>query len=176
MPRCPVCKTQTELIKYENVPIHSCGSCGGHWLSELKLGAIVERRDVAMPDAVKRKMVELADASNSTGELWCLGCGTAMAKEFFRGWPRIQLDRCPKCQGLWLDRGELEKCQIFWEYVRDHPEGEKSEAALRVAALEAEWAHRRQEQHATLARLQELPRMRHGTAAALAAMFGLAGA
>ena len=143
MPRCPLCKTQTELVKYEGVPVQNCGTCGGYWVTKAKLDVILAKREVVMPEAVQRKMVEIADAANSVQELWCMTCGTAMRREQFKYWPDIQLDRCPKCKGIWLDRGELEKCQIYWEYVQDHPESPDANRAQRLAALGARWEIRK---------------------------------
>ena len=146
MARCPVCKTQTQLIKYENVPVQSCGSCGGHWLTDAKLDVILKRRDVVMPEPVQQRMMDIADASDSKGVLCCMMCGTEMVKQQFKFWSEITLDRCPKCNGLWLDRGELEKCQIYWEYAQDHPEQwEGRELAEREALLDAQWKQRRHE-------------------------------
>ena len=144
MPRCPLCKTQCDRIDYEGVSIYNCGSCGGHWLSGARLGVILRRREYELPEPVKQKMMEIADASNTTKKLMCLTCGREMVKEQFKHWPDIQIDRCPKCNGIWLDRGELEKCQIYWEYAQDHPEEwENSDLVARKALLEAELQSRR---------------------------------
>ena len=146
MPRCPVCKVQADLIKYEGVPIYNCGSCGGHWVNQARLDVILQRRELVMPDPVKQKMIAIADASNSTHKLWCITCGREMLKEQFKHWPEIQIDRCSKCNGIWLDRGELEKCQIYWEHLQDHPEEWDSLGAVaRKALLEAQLDQRRAE-------------------------------
>ena len=146
MPRCPLCTTQCDRIDYEGVAIYNCGTCGGHWLSQARLDVIINRREYEMPEPVKQKMIELADASNTTGPLTCHTCGKTMLKEQFKHWPEIQIDRCPKCNGLWLDRGELEKCQIFWEYLQDHPDQwENQDLITRRALLEAELKNRQAE-------------------------------
>lgn len=147
MPRCPKCKTQAAQIKYENVPIYHCGDCGGHWLTNpQRLELILERREVVMPEPVKQKMMDIADASDSKGVLWCMPCAKEMIKEQFKHWPEIQIDRCPKCGGIWLDQGELEKCQIYWEYAQDHPEEWEGQSLIeRKALLNAEWQKRKSE-------------------------------
>jgi Zn-finger nucleic acid-binding protein len=117
--RCPVCKTPTDLIQYERIPVYNCGSCGGYWVTKAKLDLILMRREVQMPEAVQKKMIEIANASNSTAQLCCLTCGSVMKRGRFKRWPDIQIDVCPKCQHIWLDRGELEKCQIYWERAQD---------------------------------------------------------
>ena len=122
MPRCPKCKRQCDPIRYEGVRIYNCGPCGGHWMEEARLSVILERREIDMPDPVKREMVRIAEESDSAQQLWCITCGCAMKKDAFKHWPEIQLDYCERCGGIWLDRGELEKCQIYWECMRDHPE------------------------------------------------------
>lgn len=143
MPRCPKCRSATDLIKYEGVSIHNCGVCGGHWLNDLKFDRILNTREVVMPEAVQQKMIAMADAANSQERLFCWTCGKQMVKESFKHWPEIQLDRCPGCNGLWLDQGELEKCQIYWEHMQDNPDSETAQRAARLGELDAQWAQRK---------------------------------
>lgn len=143
MPRCPVCKIVCEQIKYEGVPIYNCGSCGGHWLSQARLDVIVHRREYQMPEEVQKKIIEIAKHSNTTRKLLCLSCAREMRKIHFKHWSDIMLDQCPKCGGIWFDQCELEKCQIYWEYLQDHPEEwDKLGAVTRKALLEAEFQER----------------------------------
>jgi len=100
MPRCPLCKKQCEQISYERVPIYSCGECGGHWLTKARLDVIISRREYEMPEAVQKKMIEIADASNTEAKLLCQSCGKEMLKERFKHWDDIEIDRCPKCDGM----------------------------------------------------------------------------
>lgn len=145
MPRCPNCKLQAMPIEYEGVRIYHCGGCGGHWMSPERLEVILERRELSMPEAVRQKMWDIAESSNSTGTLWCFSCGTEMVKEAFLYWDEIRVDRCPKCRGLWLDRGELELCQVFWEYAQDNPQQwSGGDAVTRVAELNARLRIRRE--------------------------------
>ncbi len=42
----------------------------------------------------------------------CPRCKTALRIEDYRG---IEVDRCPQCQGMWLDYGELDQLRTrFW--------------------------------------------------------------
>lgn len=146
MPRCPVCRVQCDPISYEGTRIYNCGSCGGHWLSAARLDVILSRREITMPEPVQQKMMDIADASNSTQRLLCMTCGCEMVKEAFRYWDDIQIDRCRKCGGIWLDKGELEKCQIYWEYAQDHPEQwENADTITRKALLCAQLDQQRRD-------------------------------
>lgn len=40
------------------------------------------------------------------GEMDCPTCGVALVMSDRQG---IEIDYCPKCRGVWLDRGELDK-------------------------------------------------------------------
>ena len=137
MPHCPLCKTQCLPLDHEGVNIFNCGGCGGNWLTIQQLDAICRQRTVEMPEPVRQKFMDIADAANSTQVLWCLNCGCAMRKTQFRIWNDIMLDQCPKCLRLWLDRGELEKCQIYWQYLEDHPEQWENNAAVQLAMRKA---------------------------------------
>lgn len=138
MPRCPSCKLQAAPISYEGVRIYHCGGCGGHWMAPERLDVILERREVCMPKPVRDAMWNIAEEHNRVEQLWCFSCGTPMVKEAFRYWDEIRVDRCEKCGGLWLDRGELELCQIFWEYARDNPQHwQNQDVIARKAELEA---------------------------------------
>ena len=73
----------------------------------------------------------------------CLRCGVIMHKEQFKDWPEIVIDRCGQCQAIWLDPGELEKIQIYWEYAQDHPDQEYLDQVAKKAALDLEWQKRK---------------------------------
>ncbi len=143
MNRCPKCKTATHRVHYEGAPLRICGQCGGYWVGDLALKAIANRREMRFDNAVKEKFLQLAEQSNSTDPLLCLSCGKYMIKERFKDWDDIVIDRCMSCGGIWLDPGELEKIQIYWEYFQDHPEESNIDVIERRAILEAQLAQRR---------------------------------
>lgn len=144
MPRCPKCKTQAEPVEYEGVQVYNCGGCGGYWMSPQRLKVIVERRDQVLPEPVRQAMMDMADAHNTVERLTCFTCARPMKREQFRDWNDIQLDYCQHCNGIWLDRGELEKCQIYWEYAQDNPSAEYNEQQDKRAKIELELAKRKQ--------------------------------
>jgi Zn-finger nucleic acid-binding protein len=142
--RCPACKVQLTVMKYEGANVYHCGTCGGNMVNEQRLERICDAREINMPEAVRQKMMDIADEHHRPEKLWCMSCGTEMDRIPFKFWNDIQIDRCPKCRNIWLDKGELEKCQIYWEYMQDNPEqwGEGS-AFERRAALDAELVKRK---------------------------------
>ena len=58
-------------------------------------------------EACAQEMALLVEASADSQKL-CPSDGQKMAKEIAH---MLVIDRCPKCQGVWLDGGELERIQ-----------------------------------------------------------------
>ena len=58
----------------------------------------------------------------------------------------VRADLCGQCGGYWLDPGELEKIQIYWEYAQDNPDPDYLDATARKAELLAKWQQRRARQ------------------------------
>jgi len=145
MNRCPKCKIQTTRTEYEGASVRMCGECGGYWVTPIALKAIANRRETTFSEPVKERFLQLAEQSNSTEQLACLSCGKFMVKENFKDWDDIVIDRCTKCGGIWLDPGELEKIQIYWEYFQDHPEQSNMDAIAKRALLTEVMAQRKRD-------------------------------
>lgn len=60
-------------------------------------------------ERLERKRKELhkleQDAERKAHHMRCPKCGGHLKTEDFR---KIQIDRCPDCNGIWLDAGEIE--------------------------------------------------------------------
>ncbi len=63
--------------------------------------------------------------------LMCPNCQEGMREISRRG---VMIDICPKCRGVWLDRGELEKLMTVVREVEDSAEREPSGETPRTAA------------------------------------------
>ena len=89
------------------IEVDVCPSCRGVWLDASELAKIDDNFFVD----IEAMELEKTDASAADGELSCPRCppGTALDKVRPRGMRSLIVDRCPACQGFWLDRGELEK-------------------------------------------------------------------
>jgi len=65
-------------------------------------------------ERLERKKAEqaklAADAERKSHYMRCPKCGGQLVTEEFH---RVQIDRCPDCHGLWLDRGEIDAVMKF---------------------------------------------------------------
>lgn len=111
--KCPRC--QTELVKdevkdmyFNTVEIESCPTCEGQWIPEEQLDFLAKEYDVVLLEF--RHIPKLREQLK---QLPCPNCGPHQIMEKVEH-PRdanVILDTCPNCNGIWLDKGELEAIQ-----------------------------------------------------------------
>jgi uncharacterized protein len=102
---------------YEGVTIDCCGHCGGVWLDDLELGAIVKSVMQTFSEQEKISSVKMLgeDHRDSGVTIKCPKCQSALEVMQYAMTSGVFIDRCPSGHGVWLDVGELEKIQIVME-------------------------------------------------------------
>jgi uncharacterized protein len=103
---CVKCDAVLDRGTFGGVEVDLCTSCGGVWLDKgeiERLGTITAQelqalRNMLMPPPNQAPVAsDLATA--------CVACSGKL-REVILG--PIHVDFCPQCNGLWLDRGELD--------------------------------------------------------------------
>jgi Zn-finger nucleic acid-binding protein len=109
---CPLCRIQTAPLDEQGIMAAQCPRCQGIWISKLALDRLT-RREAGPPgpvlSAAGPSLPDLAarvTQSNSTAQLDCPYCLVAMSKGRFHPMIPVQIDRCPRCDYVWLDAGE----------------------------------------------------------------------
>jgi Zn-finger nucleic acid-binding protein len=87
----------------------ACGGCGGLLLDGAEVLARVERLSRLVVVEVRR----IPDAATQQEPLPCPRCGVDSLMRKMRATkdPAVLLDVCERCDGIWLDEGELEALQ-----------------------------------------------------------------
>lgn len=118
---CPI--DQHRMVKkvYEGTTIIDiCTKCNGVWLDKGELEKIEEVRMNDYSEELKR----IPDYLEQNAELLrqqdreainCPVCGESMVAKEYGYCSQIMIDVCPNCQGIWLDSGELQELEIFFE-------------------------------------------------------------
>ncbi len=96
---CPVCTEALVSYELEGVEIDSCLSCGGTWLDAGELERIAGVSEGALSEALLR------GAGGKHGKRRCVRCRGTLRVVCVNG---VELDRCPRGDGLWFDRNEME--------------------------------------------------------------------
>lgn len=101
---CPACKSAMITLELADVEIDHCVQCGGIWLDTGEL-------EILMDDPLKAKHLlhSFQETSAATEQpRKCPICEKKMAKIIVgRSEPPLLIDKCPRTDGLWFDKGEL---------------------------------------------------------------------
>jgi len=113
---CPNCNSQLREKDYEGILIDVCGDCGGSWLDYGELSPIIDRRQERFSEEERITTFKELGVDVSAGKIYnCPKCGQQMQKFTYAISTAVIIDRCPQKDGLWFDKGELEKIQIVME-------------------------------------------------------------
>jgi Zn-finger nucleic acid-binding protein len=118
---CPRDKSELTVTRYEaQIDVDTCGACRGVWLDTGKLEAIqavVEkdhsRHDTALLEPVKEAYV--AVEQGIAPPVPCPRCSAIMDVRPFGMGSQIVIDECPEGCGIWLDGGELQALERYYE-------------------------------------------------------------
>lgn len=118
--KCPRCSDALRQVSYEGVLVDTCDSCHGEWLDKDEIKRINAARDSVFTaeDQAKvegAKQVVVKQVVQAAHALICPRCNVSMNTFNYAYDSGVMVDRCPKCDGLWLDDQELEAIQIVVE-------------------------------------------------------------
>ena len=118
---CPRCWIETKRMDLKTygpkVVIDVCPKCKGIWLDEGELAKLIKNKKLT--DDLTKDI-----GTKSESKLVCPRCGGLMDFEFA---DEIEVDVCLKCNGVWLDAGELDNLK---EKSQQKFEGDKIEKAV----------------------------------------------
>jgi Zn-finger nucleic acid-binding protein len=119
--QCPRDGAYLVETRYEaDVEVDQCPTCRGIFLDEgelLRIQQTVERDYRREKNEAPEWTARAYDAAAARAEapLECPDCGLAMEREEYARTSQIYVDICPDCLGVWLDAGELEALEVFFE-------------------------------------------------------------
>ena len=118
--QCP--RDEGTLIRetYEgNVVVDRCTSCAGIWLDSGELKDIQETiehdysHELGRIDTVSAAYALARQKTQANVE--CPKCASALHAKEYGYCSQILIDRCLECGGVWLDAGELQALEKFFE-------------------------------------------------------------
>jgi Zn-finger nucleic acid-binding protein len=124
--KCPRDDAPLATSTYEaKIEIDTCGKCGGVWLDSGELEKIQETVERDYRAADRRDDVAVAiDAAKQEQRhaINCPKCGGGMTARRYGMGSAIVIDVCDAGCGTWLDKGELEGLEKFFEDSRNDTE------------------------------------------------------
>ena len=118
--KCPKCGVPTEEVEVKSIRLDHCPRCQGTWYDRDELRLLREKeshrdyRWVDMdlwkdPDRLRVAEKSAARCPNDGAPLAILGYGGS----------NVEIEVCPVCYGIWLDRGEYDKIIKYLEETVD---------------------------------------------------------
>ena len=106
---CIKCKQELRSTQVEEVELDVCSGCGGLWLDRGEIQQLARKPAEAITglraqiyEGPDPRLEQAADALDTP----CPACG---GKLTLVNLGAIQAERCAECEGLFLDRGELDR-------------------------------------------------------------------
>ncbi len=119
--KCPVDGNDLVQQTYEaGIEVDKCPACGGIWLDEQELQRIEDSTENDYQDEIG-KLPDLAGQAyamafaRSKPPVNCPRCDREMERREHGSCSQVMIDICPSCRGVWLDQGEIELLEIFFE-------------------------------------------------------------
>ncbi|MCP4259718.1 MAG: rhomboid family intramembrane serine protease [Planctomycetes bacterium] len=121
--KCPSCLGRLREVKSKTALVDICLSCRGIWFDS---GEFVDfARNLAESEKISSEDVRLfeprkvhtLETVKETQKL-CPRCDLAMRRFNYSYDSNVFLDKCPKCQGIWTDGGEIQRVA---RYLKDDP-------------------------------------------------------
>lgn len=119
--KCPRCGILLNEMDYEGMKLDLCSSCQGLWCDSDELHQVVDRREKKFTEQdFKEVTAREEDARVSTQPelidvLKCPICDDLMDRRNYSYSSGVMIDKCLKGHGIWLDKDEIEKIQLFIE-------------------------------------------------------------
>ncbi len=117
---CPHCDEPLVVFELEGIEIDHCMECGGTWLDAGELEMLAELEGVEPGGLSKALQITKADHRS---ELRCPRCNKKMDTIHIGTDDPIELERCHRGHGLWMDKGEM------LDIIRSYNEGEEGTVA-----------------------------------------------
>jgi Zn-finger nucleic acid-binding protein len=122
--KCPKDNSILTTQVYEAaIKVDICPACQGMWLDKGELEQIEETMEHDYSEELKRIPDLIGNAyemarQKALPEISCPKCGAEMENREYCYCSQIIIDVCPKCSGIWLDKGEVEALEVFYERAR----------------------------------------------------------
>lgn len=112
-----------------------CGKCGGQYFDS---GEMFEAFGIkADPSYWDR---EETSGNLREGSFHCPRChATMLTQDITHGSEKVEIDRCRKCGGIWLDKGEVERIMAIGEKMQPVIDAEIAKAKADLTDLPADF-------------------------------------
>ncbi len=123
---CPACGTAMTEVVTGDIKVQACkGGCGGLWFDEWSLRKLEAHAQSAGAELLNVEQNPAVHVDPNQRRKCPVDQDVVMMRHFWSVKREVAVDECPKCEGVFLDPGELA------EIARDYPTDEQRHQAAR---------------------------------------------
>lgn len=114
--KCPACSHLLRQKYFDQTVTRLCTTgCGGIWLIAKDLEALIQK-----PRIVERMLAATNfDFKQHPPQLKnCPDCSCRLKALLLKGDAKVEIDTCPECHGIWLDKGEIKALTDLYHRAR----------------------------------------------------------
>ena len=113
---CPGCRAELDLYSLLGIEFEGCLKCHGLWLDRDELRKLKNKVGIGELHWLNSEVDNIERAAAIASKRVCPRKDNGNLLSVVFGKSSIVLDWCPKCHGIWLDRGEYDK---IVDYLRN---------------------------------------------------------
>jgi uncharacterized protein len=133
--KCPRDGAELKAEIYQaNIEIDRCPGCTGVWLDKGELERIQQSaqrdytKELGTPEDAVAEMLKRRD--QPVGAIACPKCGGETETREYAWSSQVLVDTCVDGCGMWLDAGELEQLEVFFERQREKARNDPADTRL----------------------------------------------
>lgn len=113
---CPACGAKLDLYSILSMEFEGCPKCHGLWLATDELRKLKNKFDIGELHWLNGEVDNIEKTAAIRSKRACPKKDSGNLLSVVFGKSSVVLDWCPKCHGIWLDRGEYDK---IVDYLRE---------------------------------------------------------
>jgi Zn-finger nucleic acid-binding protein len=140
---CPRCSEPLQALQLGATTVRECAACGGLWVDPESLQKLCDAREehAGVVSVLEARVPVSPVAPDTVRYIPCPRCAKLMNRVNFAHTSGVILDVC-KADGVWLDRGELQRVVGFVEHggltaAREHEREQLADERRRLDAAKA---------------------------------------
>lgn len=102
--QCPKCLGHMHTVDFKGIEVDRCGECHGLWFDHMEHEQL---RAIAGAVAIDSGAVEIGRINNHVTRINCPVCHCLLTSGTLAGPTPIEVERCDRCHGVYLDAGEF---------------------------------------------------------------------
>jgi len=106
---CPACNSLMIVVEYQRIELDYCEECSGVWFDAGELELLLGGMNVEGKGLSVNSILTSPDAQSPERKRKCPICGQRMKKATVGRASEVLIDACPRGDGLWFDKGEVDQ-------------------------------------------------------------------